>query len=372
MLNAPGLRTGSAAAGREGSAPTTIRPVDRQDLPAVARLFEATFRSRDAAGTASLASYLGEVLFEHPWRDPDLNSLVYVDGAGQVGGFIAVFPLRLMVNGAPVRGALAGTLMVERPAENPFAGARLMRSFLNGPQDISLSESANETSQRMWEKLGGETATLYSMEWLRVFPPGGFRASPSANAGPPATRLLRPLARGFDALAGAGARQSPPACAGSFARRRGRRRRIDRSHAALRVHLRDAAGLGAHQPHRLSHPRGDQGAAWHPLPARRSRLRRGAARSSISTTGGRAASASSSQILARPGAREAVIDDLLADAMGRGLVALRGRVQPEFAGILLRRRAVFLHAASTLMHSRHQELLAPDPHRRRADHRTCR
>ena len=45
--------------------------------------------------------------------------------------------------------------------------------------------------------------------------------------------------------------------------------------------------------------------------------------------------------------------------MGRGLVALRGRVQPEFAGILLRRRAVFLQAASTVMHSRHQELLAP-------------
>ena len=357
MLTAAGLRTGSAAAGREGSAPTLIRPVDRQDLPAVARLFEETFLSRDPAGSAPLASYLGEALFEHPWRDPGLSSLVSVDEGGRVGGFIAVFPLKLLVNGAPVRGALAGTLMVERPADNPFAGARLLRSFLNGPQDISLSESANETSRGMWEKLGGETAMLYSMEWLRVFRPAGFALAVGERRSA-AAKLLRPLARGFDALAGR-VRANPlrlapghsvgveagiddlidliPRFASSYAMR------PDWERTSLTAFLTHAATKERHGALFRRVVCGSDGA---PVGVY---LYYGQPRGIGFVL----------QILARPGAGEAVVDDLLADAMGRGLVALRGRVQPELAGILLRRRAVFLHAASTLMHSRHQELLAP-------------
>ncbi|MEP5514782.1 MAG: hypothetical protein ABJP87_07555, partial [Bauldia litoralis] len=48
-----------------------------------------------------------------------------------------------------------------------------------------------------------------------------------------------------------------------------------------------------------------------------------------------------------------------ADAKRRGAVAIRGRVQPEFADLLLRRRAVFLHASSMVVHARRSDLFAP-------------
>lgn len=45
-------------------------------------------------------------------------------------------------------------MMVEHPSENPLAGVRLLRSFLSGPQDVSISETANATALRMWRGLG--------------------------------------------------------------------------------------------------------------------------------------------------------------------------------------------------------------------------
>ena len=64
------------------------------------------------------------------------------------------------------------------------------------------------------------------------------------------------------------------------------------------------------------------------------------------------------QVLAAPKAREAVVDDLLADASRRGAVAVRGRVQPDLADVLLRRHAVFVHSSSTVVRSGRKDLLS--------------
>ena len=134
-----------------------IRPCTPDDIPAVAGLFQRTFRNQRAAAPASLQAYLRELYFEHPWRDPDLTSRVFVAN-GAVAGFIGILPLRLTFRGASIRAAVAGSLMVDKPRENPLAGARLLRAYLTGPQDLSLSDSANAVSRGMWERLGGKTA----------------------------------------------------------------------------------------------------------------------------------------------------------------------------------------------------------------------
>jgi hypothetical protein len=46
-----------------------------------------------------------------------------------------------------------------------------LRAFLAGPQDLSFTDEANETSRKLWEKLGGSTAGLYSTHWIAPLRP---------------------------------------------------------------------------------------------------------------------------------------------------------------------------------------------------------
>jgi hypothetical protein len=105
----------------------------------------------------------------------------------------------MLLDGRSIQAAAAGSLMVDRPEQNPTAGARLLRTFLNGPQDLSFSETANEISQRMWEKAGGERLPASSLDWLRVLRRAGFAVSLASGAFRPAG-LLRPVASGIDLI----------------------------------------------------------------------------------------------------------------------------------------------------------------------------
>jgi len=353
MLNLAGA---SGAKSAEAALPAAIRPCVAADLPAVARLFRETFLRDDRGGSVPLEAYLKDVFFDHPWRDAEPSSLVYVNPDGTIGGFIGVMPLRLLHNGVPVKAASAGSLMVERPADNPLAGARLMRSFFAGPQEFSVSDSANDVSQRMWEKLGGRTAAAYSMEWLKVLKPAGFAAALAADKHA-AFGFLRHLAVPVDAVAVRLAR-------GLFA---------DDDHAATGVDVDDAALLDVLP--RLAEryalrPAWDRASlSWFLAHAAEKERYGGLVRRVIrgrrdDTVGAYLYCVRPKgvgfvlQTLAERGAEETVVADLLADARRRGAVAVRGRVQPEFADALLRRRAVFVHAASTVIHSRRADLLA--------------
>ena len=143
-----------------------IRTCTADDIPAVARMFHKAFRGAAAAAPPSLESYLRELFLEHPWRDTELTSRVYVDPEGRVGGFIGVLPMQMSFRGRPVRAALASSLVVDDPARYPMAGPRLMRSYLTGPQELCVSETSNPVAQRMWEAAGGRSVADYSMEWF--------------------------------------------------------------------------------------------------------------------------------------------------------------------------------------------------------------
>src|SRR5262245_26321774 len=132
-----------------------IRACTADDIPAVARMFQHAFRDPAAPAPRSLEAYLRELFLEHPWRDPDCASRVFVGADGRVHGFIGVLPMRMSFHGQPIRAALASSLVVDNPTENPLAGARLLRSYLTGPQDLCISETSNPLARGMWERIGG-------------------------------------------------------------------------------------------------------------------------------------------------------------------------------------------------------------------------
>lgn len=176
-----------------------VRDLERADLPAVGRLFQKTFRKNDTL-PSSLVPYLQDVFFDHPWSDADIRSKVLIGAEGQVEGFVGVFPARLEWQGRALRAAFAGSMMVEGHERNPLAGARLLRAFLAGPQDISLTETANAVTLGMWQKLSLPADVGYSLNWLRIFRPATAAVNVMESAAA-AARVLRPVGALADTVA---------------------------------------------------------------------------------------------------------------------------------------------------------------------------
>jgi len=56
-------------------------------------------------------------------------------------------------------------------------GVMLLKTFLAGPQDLSLTDEANIASRNLWERLGGTASLLYSIHWMRPLRPSRFVVS---------------------------------------------------------------------------------------------------------------------------------------------------------------------------------------------------
>jgi predicted N-acetyltransferase YhbS len=148
-----------------------IRALEREDLPQVAGLVELAFRSGSKIPPPGLATYLERLLLGHPWVDPEIPSLVAVDETGQIVGCLGSHIRRFRYDGEPIRVAVSGQLVVDPVARRRAVGAFLMRRYLDGPQDLSLTDTASVTARRMWERFGGTTVHLGRIGWVRLFRP---------------------------------------------------------------------------------------------------------------------------------------------------------------------------------------------------------
>jgi len=333
-----------------------VRACTPDDMPAVADLFHRTFRHARHAAPASLTSYLRELYFEHPWRDPALSAKVFVaDGA--VRGFIGILPMRLAFRGRTLRAAVAGSLMVENPQENPLAGARLFRAYLSGPQDVSLSDSANVVSRGMWERLGGKTAPTESMEWVRPFRPFATGLALAADF-VPLLRFARPLASLGDGIAGIVNRdllhvRSTDAAHDSDASDEDMIRLIPELASAYEVRPAWDPGILRWM---LAHA-ADKNRRG-PMVRRIVRGKDGRELGCYIYYGRRGGGAWVLQLLARPDAIGSVLDHLLASAFARGCVGVRGRSQARLLDALQQRQCLFFQRSATVVHSHDAELVA--------------
>jgi hypothetical protein len=333
-----------------------IRTFGPDDVPAVAAMFQRTFRDRSVPAPASLARHLGDVFLRHPWYDPEVASRVHVSDAGLVNGFIGILPLPLTLGGRKLRAGMAGSLMVKDPAKDPLAGARLLRSFLTGPQDISLSETANLVSQRMWERLGGTTVAGLSLDWMRAFRPAAL-AIDVASGRIKAVRLARPLATLCDALArrmGGGffRTQTPDAVEGREVDEAGLLAALDTILASEGLRPQWSADI-LQWVLRTAEVKEQRGPIH-----RRVMTARGATIGVAIYYGAPKSLAWVLHLAARPGAEAKVLEELLAHADATDFAGLRGRATPAFHETLLREKAFFYRRGAFVAHSREPELVA--------------
>lgn len=335
-----------------------IREFRPDDLAVVAALFRRIFRNGEKCNLATLQSYLGEVFFEHPWRDPELASRVSLSADGMVNGFIGVLPLRMIYRGAEIRAALASSLMVDNPRQDPLAGARLLRSFITGPQDLSLGETSGAQVQRMWQRLGGSTVPTYSMDWERVLRPAQFCVATlkqrSWMAG-----WLRPVGFAADTLLSASKRRHfriEPIDA-----------RIERSDINANELVALVRQFSAR--YELKPAWDDASLRWFLTHAARKepfgdligRVVYGKNRTPVGCYlyyGRPGGIALVLQIFSGQEHANLVIKSLLADVNDLGCVAVRGRSQPDLLDALLQNECVFKRAPSVTVHSRNAGLLA--------------
>ncbi len=349
-----------STAGRTSSAPpagsSDIRPLETRDISAVAGLYQKILLNLPEPAPASLAAHLEDVFLNHPWQDPEIPSRVFVDDAGQVGGFIGVLPARMVFGDQQVRTAVAGSLMVADPASNPLAGARLLRAVRGGVQDLCVSETANDVSMGMWEQMGDQALSQYSMQWVRVFKPARFAAAALAEKRR-AAAVLKPFALLADLAVG---------------RFLGGAQDADDKPAKYRVQavqgedliaaIRELSAEFALRPDwddatlewLLGHA--DQKARHGEMRCHVVLGRNGKLLGCHIYFGRPGGVAWVLQVLSRPKSSSEVVSSLLDHARNSGCVAIRGRTQPDTVTPLMRQGAFFFCNSAAVIHTRDKAL----------------
>ena len=150
--------------------PQSVRPFRPDDLEAVVELRRRVYRHSERRSVAALRGYT-EKMFGHPGvLGRGLDSYVYESETGEVVGFQGVIERAMGFHDEPIRVAIGTQLMVA-PEHRGFAGRALVRALLAGPQDLTLSDVANDTARRLWESLGAECAVAPSHSWTRTIRP---------------------------------------------------------------------------------------------------------------------------------------------------------------------------------------------------------
>ena len=330
---------------------SAIRPLEPDDIPGVAALYERVMRSGTPHPEPAVEDFFRETVLMQPWADPEIPSLVYDDPDAGILGFLGSHVRRLLLDGRPVRVGCSGQLVADPDAAKPGSG----RAAHAQPHARRAGRDAHRrrhpTVRAMWERLGGVTLPLASMGWTRVLRPARFAA---AIAGPAPGREPRRSAAVLDALAGPA---HPPRPAP--ARARGLHRA---AHQRAAARTRRARQLAASP--RLQRVYLDWLFAQMEAVPERGELRRLAVRDERGDPLGWAVyyrargGISQVQQIAALGDPGQVVDHVLWDAAQGGSVAVQGRLEPALVPPLFDRRCIFRRTEWALLRADDPELLA--------------
>jgi hypothetical protein len=128
-------------------------------------------RSGSITPAAGLAAYFERTLLDHPWADADVPSLVFETSDNRIVGFIGSYVRRLLIDDRPIRMGCAGLFVTDPDVRQLGIGARLLGSYVSGPQDLAITDGAIDVVHEMWIRLGGYALHPGSLVWTRLFRP---------------------------------------------------------------------------------------------------------------------------------------------------------------------------------------------------------
>ncbi len=336
---------------------TKLRELTEEDLPAIVGLFERVYPERRWPSRADCEQYFREIFFANPWRDLELPSWV-AEERGAMVGFAGVLPRRMLFGSRPLRVAVGSQFMVHPEWRHSLVALQLLKRVLSGPQDMFVTDGANEHIKRLWLAVGATIPMLQNLEWTRLLRPTRYALALLERRGRSALHFA---ARGPCALADAMAARVRP-------------NHFDREDDALADEALDAGGMLRYLPEVAdggyplrSHYDRDS-LAWVLGEAAR-KLRHGRLRARAVIERGRVlgwflyyacpgAINEVLQVAACNGGYDRVLRRLFRDAWRQGATAIRGRLDPLHLEQLSDRHCwMRREGAWTLVHSRHGDLL---------------
>ncbi len=150
-----------------------IRAFVQDDIPRVAELNWQFLQGQTDPHPPSLEEYLRQLFFQNPWFDSSIGSLVYEQGQ-RVVGFLGVVPRPMSVNGKHIQAAFGSGLVVHPESRWALAGLQLLAAFMDGKQDLAMTDTASALSQQIWVGLGGSTSAAYGLQWAHPLRPGSY------------------------------------------------------------------------------------------------------------------------------------------------------------------------------------------------------
>jgi hypothetical protein len=335
---------------------TEIRPFEEADLPRVADLLAVAFPT--SYGPAGWERFLRVTLLESPWPDSELPSLVACDDDGTAFGFIGTNVRRATFEGRPIRLAYTAHLALAPGSGRAPFGAFLLRRALEGPQDATITDTANETVLRVWESLNGRLEPLRSLSWMHVLRPLAWMARGGAAAArrtgvrallPVVAVPLRPMlprAVAPRTWSRTDSRNAEPLEASTFLRH------LDDVAPVARLRLAYDADFLEWLFDAIGRAEGDRATVLRRVVRRDGRVL-GWWICRVQDGGvGRVV-----QVMCRPRDGEEVLADLFAGAAGQGVVVLSGRVEPHLAEALRHHGCVMGPGNRHLVHAREPDLL---------------
>lgn len=303
---------------------------------------------------ASLEGFFGRALFDNPATDPEIPSLVYEGSEERITGFIGAQVRPMLFDGRPIRVASASHLVADPDERRPI-GALLLRAFLTGRQDATVTDTATHTVTRIWMALGGRPRHLGGIEWVRLFKPGSVAANTLARkrrkesrpaelvAGALDTALSAPVGRFLrpSAAEGAGEPLTPASMLEHMPAVTDSMRLVPHYDESYLEWLFGELGRVRPDGRSVATLVRTQGrvAGWYVY-----RLREG----DLSEV---------AQVAARLDDAGCVLDHLFEHASAGGAGGLRGRMEPHLLAAVGERRCGLRHIGGRLVHSRHPDLV---------------
>jgi len=337
-----------------------IRPMRIEDIDEVAELYRLVDNTDWRIPAAEVPAWLRRTLFDHPWFDAEIPSLVYVDDAGDIVGFIGSHVRRMRFDGEPVRIAVTGPLAAHPRVRGRGVGALLCRRHFAGAQDLTTADSASEEMRQIYELIGGQLMHPSGIVWARVLHPWSYLGNRLLHANAQVRHRVKPWARRPLPLLDA-----PTARALRFFRAPQPADSTDEplTPELMLEHLPLVTrGLRLIPEYDLPFLRWlfaelAQSRTWGTPQARLVRDGEGRVLGWYVYYLLRGEACHAVQIAARPRAAGAVLDSLFAHAARHGGAAVHGRVEAHILAEVAHRGAVFRFSPRSLVHSANSDLL---------------
>lgn len=174
-----------------------IREFVENDIPKVAKLYWEHLSAGTGEARPELQNAFANLYFSSPWAAPETPSFVYDDNNGETFGFLGIITRKMRFEGETVRVGFGGNFVVHPKARGSRAASRLIQAMLSGNQDMFLSDSANEISRRLVERVGFQLVPSLSMHWSRPIQPSRYILRALFRGRSRGGAVLRTLGRPF-------------------------------------------------------------------------------------------------------------------------------------------------------------------------------